>query len=157
MSTDTQIRKQRKPMKIQATNKATGEVIELDADTPEQIVQAYRTAQEYEKAAMSLKEQLKKLVPSLIATGTTSEPINGFQFRMSTVQRMNYDKAVMRETLDPDDYDILVKPNKTLVDDYIKVNLDKLGEASTALRSTMIPDGAPYQVVKLERLDREQK
>ena len=45
----------RKQLKV--LNKATGEVIELDADTPEQIVEAWKIAQEYEKAAKSLKDQ----------------------------------------------------------------------------------------------------
>lgn len=142
-------------MKIKATNKATGEVIELIADSPEQVVEAWRIAQEYEKAAKALKDQLKNFVPILIGTSGVSEPIGNYQFRLSNVQRMNYDKAVLRETLDPDTFDILVKPDKPAVDKYLKENLEALGEAGSVIRQSMVPEGQPYQVIKLEKLSRD--
>ncbi len=52
---------------ITATNKATGEVVELPADTLDSIVSAWRIAQEYEKTAKALKDQLKKAVQQHIA------------------------------------------------------------------------------------------
>jgi hypothetical protein len=139
-------------MKISATNKATGEMIELDANTPEQIVDAWRVAQEYDKAAAALKDQLKKLVPNIIGPKGVSEPIGDYQFRVSAIQRMSYDTAVMRELLDPDVFDVLLKPDKPAVDRYIKENLEALGENSTKLRQAMVPDGNPFQVIKLEKL-----
>ena len=144
------------PYKITATNKATGEVIELPATNSREIVEAWRVAQEYEKAAASLKEQLKKLVPAIVTEKGVSEPIGNYQFRVSTVQRMTYDKAVMREVLDADTFDLLLKPDKTAVDTFLKENLEKLGAGSTALRSSMVPDGKPYQVIKLEKISREE-
>lgn len=142
-------------MKVTAVNKATGEVIELDADTPEQIVQAWRTCQEYVKAAESLKDQLKKIVPTITSERGVSEPIGNFMFRVSAVQRMTYDKAVMRRVLDEDVFDILMKPDKGATDKYLKENLETLGEASTELRHSMLPDGKPYQVIKLERIAKD--
>lgn len=142
-------------MKITATNKATGEVIELAADTAEQIVQAWRTAQEYEKAATALKDQLKKLVPEMVGDRGVSEPVDGYQFRVSSIQRMTYDKAVMREVLDPDVFDVLLKPDKPAVDTYLKDHLAELGEDSTKLRASMIADGRPYQTIRLEKVSRE--
>lgn len=144
-------------MKISAVNKATGEIIELQADNPEQIVEAWRVAQEYEKASASLKDQLKKLVPSIVGTNGVSEPVGDYQFRVSTVQRMNYDKATMREVLDPDIFDVLIKPDKPAVDRFLKENLETLGENSTTLRQAMVPDGKPFQVIRLEKLKREEK
>jgi hypothetical protein len=143
-------------MKITATNKATGEVIELNADNPEQTVEAWRIAQEYDKAASSLKDQLKKLVPSIVGSRGVSEPINNFQFRVSSIQRTTYDKSVMREVLDPDTFDVLLKPDKPAIDKYLKENLEDLGDASTKLRTTMIAEGNPYQVIRLEKISKEE-
>lgn len=139
-------------MKISATNKATGEVIELEANNPEQIVEAWRVAQEYDKAAAALKDQLKKLVPAIVGPRGVSDPVGNYQFRVSSIQRMTYDKAVMRDVLDPDTFDVLLKPDKPAVDRYLKENLEELGEASTILRQGMLPDGNPYQTIRLEKL-----
>ncbi len=141
-------------MNITATNKATGEVIELQADTPEQIVEAWRIAQEYDKAATALKDQLKKIVPSIIGPRGVSDQIGDYQFRVSPIQRMTYDKTVMREVLDPDTFDVLLKPDKPAVDKYLKENLETLGEASTVLRQAMVADGAPFSRTVLEKTKR---
>ena len=140
---------------ITATNKASGEVVELSANTPKEIVQAWRTAQEYEKVAVALKDQLKKLVPSIVQETGVSEPIGNFMFRVSHIQRKAYDKSVMREVLDPDVFDILLKPDKTAVDKYLKENVETLGDVSTKLRQSMVDDGQPYEVIKLEKLSRD--
>ncbi len=142
-------------MKISAVNKATGEIIKLDANTPEQIVSAWRVAQEYVKTAEALKDQLKRLVPSLVTEKGTSEPIGNFQFRISNVQRMNYDKAIMRNVFDEDTFDLLLTPDKPMIDKYIKEHLDELGDNSTKLRENMIELGRPYQIIKLEKLGRD--
>lgn len=139
---------------ITATNKHTGEIIQLPVNTPEEVVRAWQIAQEYGKTAETLKTQLKSLVTKFVEDNGTSEPINGFMFRISNVQRMNYDKAKLREVLDEDVYDLMVKPDKPMIDKYLKENLESLGNASTELRQAMIPEGKPYEVIKLERLDR---
>lgn len=143
-------------MVIQATNKFTGEVIEMPADTLNAVASAWKLAQEYERVAISLKDQLKKIVPTLVNTDGKSEPTGNYMFRVSNIQRMNYDKALLRDSLDPDLYDVLVIPNKVAVDQYIKEHLEELGEVSTALRKGMIPQGQPYQVIKLERIKRDE-
>lgn len=139
-------------MNITATNKATGEIIDLPADTPQQIVDAWRVAQEYVKTADKLKDQLKKLVPAIVGPSGISEPIGNYAFRISHIQRYQYDKAIMRRVLDEDVFDILLKPDKPAVDKYLKENLEP---ASTELRTTMIADGLPYPVIKLEKINRE--
>jgi hypothetical protein len=137
---------------ITATNKHTGEVVELPANTPEEVVQAWLIAQEYAKTAEALKDQLKKLVPKIVGEQSTSDPINGFVFRISNVQRRNYDKSKLREVLDEDVYDLMVKPDKPAIDKYLKENLEQLGDISTQLRESMIDEGKAYEVIKLERL-----
>lgn len=139
-------------MKITATNKATGEIIELAANTPQEIVLAWQTAKEYAKAADQLKVQLKELIPDFVGDRGTSQPIDGHIFRVSYIQRKTYDKSVMREVLDTDTFDLMLKPDKPAIDRFLKENLESLGDASTALRRNMLPDGNPYQVIKLEKL-----
>lgn len=142
-------------MKAQAVNKLTGEVVEYEADNLGQIVEAWRSLSEKEKVIKEVKEQLKSLIPLQVNTKGLSEPVGGYMFRVSNVQRKNYDKSVLREVLDEDTLDLLLKPDKPKVDDYIKENLEVLGEHSTRIRQSMVDEGKPYQVIKLERLDRK--
>lgn len=142
-------------MNITATNKATGEVIDLPANTPEQIVEAWRIAQEYDKTATTLKDQLKRLIPRIVGAGGTSEPIGNYIFRVSPIQRQNYDKSVMHRVFDEDVVDILLRPDKPAIDKYLKENLESLGDISTELRASMIQEGQPYTVIRLEKLTRE--
>lgn len=140
---------------ITATNKATGEVIELPSETLEQVVEAWKIAQEYDKAAKALKDQLKMIVPEYIRQANRSDEVNNYQFKVNVVQRMGYDKSVLRQNLDEDTFDVLMKPDKTAVDKYLKENLEELGEASHIIRASMVADGKPYEVIKLEKLSRE--
>lgn len=139
---------------VTASNKHTGEVVNLPASTAKEVVEAWQIAQEYAKTAESLKDQLKKLVPKFVENGNTSEPINGFMFRISSVQRMNYDKSKLREVLDEDELEVLLKPDKPAIDRYLKENLEQLGSKTTILRESMIPEGKAFEVIKLERLSR---
>lgn len=139
---------------VTATNKYTGEIVELSADDLEDIVEAWNVAREYEKVAEALKDQLKKLVREKVSENGVSEPVNGYMFRVSNIQRKNYDKSVLRTVFDEDTLDLFLEPNKPAVDKYLKENLAQLGEASTILRNSMVEVGKPYQVIKLEKLDR---
>lgn len=139
-------------MRISATNRSSGEIVELDVDDYDQAIEAWKVAQEYAKVADALKDQLKKIVPSFVdETRGVSEPLNGYMFRVSNVQRMNYDKAVLRNVFDEDTLDLLLEPNKTAVDKYLAEHLEEVGEGSTLLRKSMKPVGKPYQVIKLEK------
>lgn len=142
-------------MKISATNHFSGEVIELDAETYEQIVEAWQIAQEYAKVAERLKDQLKQLVPKFVDDITgVSEPVNGYIFRVSNIQRTNYDKAIMRQVFDEDTLDLLLEPNKPAIDKYLREHLEDIGNGSTLLRKSMLPVGKPYAVIKLEKVSR---
>lgn len=141
---------------IKAVNKATGEIIELPCATSEQIVQAWITAQEYEKAAKSLKEQLKELVPNIVGEQPISEPIGNYQFRISVVQRKNYDKSRLLQLIDDEDLrSQMLKPDKPFIDNWLKDNIETTGDIGTELRNSMVDEGRPYTVIKLEKLTRE--
>lgn len=140
---------------IRATNKHTGEIVELEVNSLETLMQAWNIAKEYEKVSEALKDQLKKLVPDYVDEQGRSEESLGYQFKTQHIQRMTYDKSVMRQALDEDTYDQFLKPDKTALDKFLKDNLEQLGEVSTTLRTSMIADGNPYQVIKLEKLTRD--
>lgn len=139
-------------MKISATHKTTGELVEFDVTNLTELVSAWRTVQEYEKLATNLKDQLKKLLPQYINEDGKSDEIDGYRFTTVFVQKKNYDKAVLRQVLDEDLLDLFLKPDKTKIDNYIKEHLDELGENSGLLRDTMIEDGKPYSITRLEKL-----
>ena len=142
---------------IKATNRHTGEVVELPTGSPEEIIQAWQIAQEYEKVSKYLKDQLKELVPQFVPDGTgTSQEYNGYQFRISSVQRMSYDKfTVLNEVKDQDLLFDMLKPDKSFIDNWLKDNVETSGELGTKLRKSMIADGKPYKVIKLEKLTKE--
>lgn len=136
---------------IQVMNYKTGEVAEYAASSPDEIMSSWLEISETIKLYEAAKDQLKKLVPEIVNDKGVYE--NGdYMFRYSSIQRYSYDKSVMRELLDPDVFDVLTEPSKTKVDKYLKDNLDDLGEATTALRESMVAVGKPYSVVKLERI-----
>ena len=136
---------------IQITNYRTGELIELPVGKPEDILDSLRFVQEtkklYELAEAKLKAMSRKIVDS---NGVFEH--GEYRLRISPVQRMTYDRAVLRSVVDEDTLDSLLKLNKTAVDEYIKENLYSLGEGATLLRKTMIPDGNPYETVKVEKI-----
>jgi len=65
---------------------------------------------------------------------------------------MQYDVGTLRRLLDEDLYQTLVKPDKTAIDNYIKANVEDLGSVASEIRQNMIEDGAPYEIVKLEKI-----
>ncbi len=137
---------------IKATHKITGELIELNANNATEVINAWRIATEYEKLGEALKAQLKKLLPNYLDESGKTDEVDGYRFTSIFVQRRNYDKAVMRQVFDEDTFDIFLKPDKTLVDNYIKEHLNELGEASSKLRETMIDDGKGYSATKLVKV-----
>lgn len=142
-------------MIVKATNKVTGEVWEYSVKELPELFTAYSAAQEYEKMAKSIKDQLKDKIDELVDDNGRSPEYKGKQFKRITVQRQTYDKAVLREVLDEDTYDLMLKPEKAKVDKYIAENLEALGDDSTKLRQSMIEDGKPYTMYRLEKLERE--
>lgn len=142
-------------MRVQATNKATGEVIDVSADTADEIVQAYRMAQEYEKVAKSLKDQLKLIVPSLLDEQGRSPVIDKYQFKRIESQKSTYDMQALRDAFDNDE-DLIsqfLKVEKGKVDTYLKEHRDQLPEdAGYILKRGLIPDGKVVTSIRLEKV-----
>jgi hypothetical protein len=137
--------------KAKATVALTGEIVEFDISTPEKMVEVWAMASDYIKAYEYIKESIKKLVPTIVNSSNTFEH-NGFMFRISNIQRYTFDKSVMRNVLDEDTFDIFLKPDSTALKKYIKENLEELGDKAGELMHSQIPEGKPYEVIKLEAL-----
>lgn len=141
---------------IKATNKATGEVIELEDNSLDQVIEAWRVAQEYEKAAKSLKDQLKQSLTRYINDNGKSDEYSGYRFTSYMVQRMTYDKSTLKETIDDQDLlDLMLAPDKQFIDKWLKDNVETSGEVGTRLRNSMVEVGKPYEVIKLEKVVRD--
>lgn len=138
---------------IKVTNKITGEVIELDDDRLDQVVEAWKLASEFEKMGKYIKDKMKPLLSAMINDNGTSDEVNGYMFRQSFVQRMTYDKGAIFEAIDDEDLRLeMLTPNKGFIDNYLKENIDITGDIATILRSSMVPAGDPYTVIKLEKV-----
>lgn len=135
-------------MKAKALVELTGEQLEYQIDTPEQMVEVWRLASEYIKAWEKIKDAIKKL-------DIDGVEANGYSFVVTPVQRMTYDKTVLREVIkDQDLLDTFLIPDKTAIDKYLREYLDEVGIGSTILRESMVPVGKPYTVPKLVKVER---
>lgn len=141
--------------KLSTVVPATGEIVEVDVSTPEAVIDSYKYINDYIKSLEGLKKKLQTRATEVVNPNGTYEH-NGYMLRVSSVQRMQYDKFVLREVFDEDTLDLFLEPAKTRIDDYLKEHLEELGDNSTRLRESMIAIGNPYRVVKLEKLDRGQ-
>lgn len=141
---------------MKALVKSTGELIEFEPETLEELMQTWKLCKEYIEAYTKVKDQLKPLVDAYVNDKGVSDPVNGYVFKVIPIQRMNYDKSVMRQVFDEDTFDQFLEPNKSAIDKFLKDNLAKLGTASTELRQSMIPSGRPYTQVKAEKVERSE-
>lgn len=135
---------------VTTINKFTGESYEYSPKSLAELINCYRDISEAIKALELAKKQLAAQVP--FDGSNQTEAIRGYMFRNSAVQRMTYDKAVLRQQLDEDTLDLLLEPNKKAVDEYLKTHLEKLGPASTVIRANMVPVGKAYSVTRLEKV-----
>jgi hypothetical protein len=138
---------------IEVPVKITGEILEFNASNLAEILETWRVASEYIKAYEKVKDRLKLVIEPFLNDRGQAE-INGFLFRESIIQRMTYDKSVLRDAFDDQDLlDMFLDVSKTKVDNYLKENLAELGELSTVLRKSMIPVGRPYKTLRVEKLE----
>lgn len=136
---------------IKATNRLTGEIYELADDTPQDIRSSWQILSETIKTLEAAKDKLKPKIADMVDAKGVYD-FGDAMFRQLAIQRTTYDKAVMRDLLDEDTLDLLLAPDKTLVDNYLKENLADLGDVSTKLRDSMIPVGRPYTTIRLEKV-----
>lgn len=134
------------------TNKITGEFLDLNVESLVEVQEAWRLAQEYERIAKEMKDKIKPVVRDYITYTGLTERAGNFHFRQSYVQRKEYDKRLLRKYFDDDVLDVMLKPDKKIIDTYIKENLESLPPEASEIRKNMIDVGEPYEVIKLERV-----
>lgn len=138
-------------MQVTATNKISGEYIELPANTPEEIVRAYLVAAEYEKVATTLKDQVKKLLPSIVDEQGRTPEVDGYILRKYESQRMNYNKMALRDVFDEDTLDLFLEPAKGKIDAYIKENQLDPDQLAT-LKQSLEPIGQVTRSFRKEKV-----
>lgn len=134
---------------MKVTNYTTGEVVELNSGTPEEIMESLLFVQQTIKVWESAYKKLKKVADEKVDYGFEH---NGYKFYTNVIQRQTYDMTKLREVFDEDELWGFMELKKTAVDSYIKEHLDELGDKATMLRKTMIELGNPYSITKLEKL-----
>ncbi len=141
-------------MSASVTIESTGEVLDFEYGTPEQLISSYKLVNDYIEAYEALKKKLQARAIEVIDNEGFNGSIerNGYILRSYTTQRRNYDAAVLRSIFDEDEMALFMEPAKGRIDRYIRDHLAELGITSTVLRDTMVPAGKPYSVVRLERL-----
>lgn len=139
------------------TNKITGEVYDLPDDTPQGLKDSWLLLTNTIKAMEQAREKLKPKVINILNERGQYD-FGDYVFKQVSVQRRTYDKAIMRRVLDQDLYDLMLKPDKKLIDEYLKDNLEvpAVGQISTELRATMLDDGEPYNKLYLEKAKRDE-
>lgn len=136
---------------INITVEGTGEVLEFPASTPDDMLATWLTASYYIKAYEKVKDRIKRVIPEFTDSRGLLE-LDGYQFRVTNAQRMNYNKATLRQVFDEDTFDLFMEPNKKAVDEYLKDHLEEMGERSTVIRKSMVPVGKPYQTIRVEKI-----
>lgn len=139
-------------MKLTATNSFTGEIVATSYNSPEEAGLELLALNKQIEALESLKKQLQDYIAQNANESGLLNISDQYIVRVTQTQRMQYDKAVLREVFDEDELDLFLEPAKGKIDRYIKDHLDDLGEFSTMLRESMIPTGSPYRTVKVERV-----
>jgi hypothetical protein len=134
------------------TIESTGEIVEFDISSPEKMVESWAYASEYIKAYEKIKDKIKVLMPDHLDSRDMFE-YKDYIMRMTYTQRKNYDKSVMREILNEDEFDLFLKPDAKKLKEYITEEI-KNGDTRDwgALAKSMVDEGKPYTTLRLERL-----
>lgn len=142
------------PKLAKATVDSTGEILEFEVTTPEQMVEVWAMASDYIKAYEHIKDIIKKKVPEIVNSNNTYEHGN-YMFRISNIQRYTFDKSLMREVMDEDEVDLFLKPDPAKLKKYVAEDIKNGGDRDWGKLTNpknLIPDGNPYEVIKLESL-----
>lgn len=135
---------------IEVTDKFTGEIIQVDTSSDNEIVKSFLKITAQIKAWEKAKNELKELVRR---QNLEDRDINGFKFKIIGVQKRSYDLETMRNVLDEDLFNTLIEPNKKLVDEWVKENVEVNPFVTEKLRQSMVDVGQPYTRLSLEKLN----
>lgn len=110
--------------KLSVVNKATGEIMEWDITTDEQMAMVYDEMTQFESALKRAKEKLKaKIVDRM---GGEEKLDVGLQYQFAIVPRNNYEYYLpeLRKWFDEDTIDTVLKADTKKTDQLIKDFVD---------------------------------
>lgn len=91
---------------IQDVNKATGELVELDASTPEAAAVAYEQLTQMEAMARRMKQRIKEDMLVRMGDDEELDAGNGYTFKFSSrASKYVYHKPTLKKYLDEDAID----------------------------------------------------
>ena len=143
---------------ITVVSKATGEIFEFKADTDMELAQSYDQIRELIGALERAKTKIRtQVLQRMEASNDDSIDLGNYKWRKQIRHYLNYDMTVLRNLLDEDLLNDLVKPDKTKIDQYIKDSVDAdspviPADVATELRATMFAERTPSVAVMLERV-----
>ena len=134
------------------TNKMTGEMVEIQTATPQDILYAYRLAKEFEDLGKRIKDCVKKEVPKILDEQGRSQEVDGYIIKSYESQRMTYNRMALYDAFDDEDLiQEFMDVSKGKVDAYIKEH-DLTDEQIEILRNGLEPNGKVINSVRLERV-----
>lgn len=128
---------------------STGEIIDIDTSSDHAIVKSWQFLSDQIKELEKAKDQLKELIRR---QELDDREIDGYMFKVSGVQRRNYDLETMRNVLDEDLFNTFIQADKKLVDSWIQENIEIDPDTTEKLRKSMVDVGQPYTVLKLQKV-----
>lgn len=128
---------------------STGEIIDIDTSSDRAIVKSWQFLSDQIKELEKAKDQLKDLIRR---QELDDREIDGYMFKVSGVQRRNYDLETMRNVLDEDLFNTFIQADKKLVDSWVEENIEIDPDTTEQLRKNMVDVGQPYTVLKLQKV-----
>ena len=106
---------------IQDVNKATGELVELDASTPERAAVAYEYLTQMEAMARRMKQHIKQDVLVRMGDDEELDAGNGYIFKFSSrASKYVYNKPTLKKYLDEDAMDSISVVDVKAADKLVK-------------------------------------
>lgn len=150
---------------INVVNKYTGEVMSFSTARPVDKAQSYLAINETINALERAKDKIKDQILTEIGERGEEdlEVGSSFIWHRQTRRYFNYDLGVMRERLDEDLFNMLIKPDKTKIDEVLAESVKAKKhpviepEIGSELRKTMVEERMPVTALRLERISNEGK
>lgn len=106
---------------IQDVNKATGELVELDASTPESAAVAYEYLTQMEAMARRMKQHIKQDMLVRMGDDEELDAGNGYTFKFSSrATKYAYHKPTLKKYLDEDAIDSISVIDVKAADKLVK-------------------------------------
>ena len=106
---------------IQDVNKATGELVELDASTPEHAAVAYEYLTQMEAMARRMKQRIKEDMLVRMGDDEELDAGNGYVFKFSSrASKYVYHKTTLKKYLDEDAIDSISVIDVKAADKLVK-------------------------------------